>query len=1123
MSGLFDEFLEPQGFKTKGNVKNMNPQFMQNFEAMAQEYYQATGKPLVINDAWRSYATQAAAHKKKPQLAAKPGHSLHEQGMAMDIDEIQAGELDQLGLFNKYGFYRPMMGQGQKYEPWHIQMAEFERKAPKIAAAAPGGLFDEFLKEPEKDKSKDSMFGEFLQKEAEPEKSVAEQLGVPAPLRKAGRAMAYAAELPGIKQGLKILSIPPALASAAVQPLVKQMKKVPALGTEQEVPLEAMYPEMMAAQGSKGQSGIMIKTPPLAETIGMAGEQAVLAGGLGLIGKASKAAKGSELFKEARRIFAPETAGPKALRTAEEWVEQMGAAHAKYAQADHLADTYRTMMGKISPQERLHISSLMERGEPVPPEWQPYAQARKEMFDWTWGQIDATGKEIGYIQNYHPHLFKDTPQSRAYFSNVGRRPFEGSKRYFKQRTRLEDMETLNKKYGLEPLFDNPIDQDLAQYLEQLKFIHAHKFLNNLRKERLLKFVPHGKKVPIDEDWVRLSDHTRASARLFEVWSSTPKPVSVKGAKLVSPEQMKIQWSPPSKMGEYYAPREVADLIDNHFSPGRQSLWLTKYQNAVAAWNAWHVAWSGFHGTATTVHDISMGFAQGIPETFGKLFAGDFKGAAQAAAKMEPITRAFRTYRLGKKAQQEALAPGTNPNLSYIAGYGLKGGMRAKQIHPLSQATAHSLTEFLNSIFHEPGKAFRTAIRVASKPIMEYYVPRIKWGAFVRRFQRESEKIMAEYGGKAATGAQKTQMMNRLRSAAYQERQFIENIFGELAYDNLHMSQGLLRSLKFLIGYPGWNIGTFRWMGGMVRAPYQAVTGMDTQTKRAAEFGLGILASNAIFNSLMQYSMTGEWPQDWKDVMIGARTGRTLSNGAPERLGVASYMKDALGMLYHPGKTIANKEMFVFRIGSELYNNKDWQGVEIRSPQKPLPWQAGQIAKHLGVAAAMPFGPASVQQAPSIPRGVGAFMGLTPRSREYSNTPAQQMMDEELQRQAPAIRTQEQAEASKQRKEILQKGREDPFSLPVTVRQSVQEKQLTKQQAKNLMVSAKQPPMVATYHNIKNLEAAIRIFRAGSEEEKKLLAPELARKIAHSHPEQKRKYMSEIKELIPVIKQYLQGR
>lgn len=95
---------------------NLDPTVKSSFETMAEEYRLMGGtKPLNIESARRSTEQQAKLHAANPKLAAKPGHSLHEQGRALDIDRATAGELESMGLLSKYGFSRNV-----KDEPWHL-------------------------------------------------------------------------------------------------------------------------------------------------------------------------------------------------------------------------------------------------------------------------------------------------------------------------------------------------------------------------------------------------------------------------------------------------------------------------------------------------------------------------------------------------------------------------------------------------------------------------------------------------------------------------------------------------------------------------------------------------------------------------------------------------------------------------------------------------------------------------------------------------------------------------------------------------------------------------------------------------------------------------------------------
>lgn len=98
------------------NIKDINPEMLKNLRGMAEEYGTLTGKRIQINDGFRSREYQAALYKKDPSKAAPPGSSLHEFGLAVDINSGDVDTLDKLGLMKKYGFTRPVGA-----EPWHVE------------------------------------------------------------------------------------------------------------------------------------------------------------------------------------------------------------------------------------------------------------------------------------------------------------------------------------------------------------------------------------------------------------------------------------------------------------------------------------------------------------------------------------------------------------------------------------------------------------------------------------------------------------------------------------------------------------------------------------------------------------------------------------------------------------------------------------------------------------------------------------------------------------------------------------------------------------------------------------------------------------------------------------------
>ena len=102
----------------------LKPGMKDRFMAMAIDYHQQTGNKVQINSANRTYAKQAELYRRYgPRRAAPPGRSKHESGVAIDIQSTDAQRMIQLGLFEKYGFYRPYLPS----ETWHVEPTEASR------------------------------------------------------------------------------------------------------------------------------------------------------------------------------------------------------------------------------------------------------------------------------------------------------------------------------------------------------------------------------------------------------------------------------------------------------------------------------------------------------------------------------------------------------------------------------------------------------------------------------------------------------------------------------------------------------------------------------------------------------------------------------------------------------------------------------------------------------------------------------------------------------------------------------------------------------------------------------------------------------------------------------------
>ena len=125
-------------------IDSMNPVMKRQLLGMIQEYGEMTGKKVIITSGTRTTAEQAELFKRLGSgKAAEPGKSLHEFGVAVDINTADVNEMDRLGLMRKYGFTRPVSGETWHVEPIGIQGSISDaktdpNKASELIAAGAG-------------------------------------------------------------------------------------------------------------------------------------------------------------------------------------------------------------------------------------------------------------------------------------------------------------------------------------------------------------------------------------------------------------------------------------------------------------------------------------------------------------------------------------------------------------------------------------------------------------------------------------------------------------------------------------------------------------------------------------------------------------------------------------------------------------------------------------------------------------------------------------------------------------------------------------------------------------------------------------------------------------------------
>lgn len=122
---------------------NIHPVLMERLVKMAQ----AKNKKMQITDGGRSYSQQVDLKRRKPYLAATPGKSRHEVGLAVDVASDWVRQMTN-GQLAPFGLWKSALSKG---ETWHLEVAESKGKAnmdiikllgglnPKAMAASGGG------------------------------------------------------------------------------------------------------------------------------------------------------------------------------------------------------------------------------------------------------------------------------------------------------------------------------------------------------------------------------------------------------------------------------------------------------------------------------------------------------------------------------------------------------------------------------------------------------------------------------------------------------------------------------------------------------------------------------------------------------------------------------------------------------------------------------------------------------------------------------------------------------------------------------------------------------------------------------------------------------------------------
>ena len=581
---------------------------------------------------------------------------------------------------------------------------------------------------------------------------------------------------------------------------------------------------------------------------------------------------------------------------------------------------------------------------------QRYADALRELQDKVRDEVRdlGTGKLDQFIENYYPRRFKDPKKAEQFlFSGKSKRPYEGSKQWMNQRTVKTYKESIDK--GLEPVDWNPITSVLTNVRDMERYVMAHKTLNTLKLEGLVKYVRLGANRP--EGFTLIDDKVSTVSRKTD-------------------EGMQI-------VGHYYAQEGAAQVLNNFLSKGLMGNHAYDlYRGLGNTITQLQLGLSAFHLGFTSMDAAVSKFGLGLEY----MYNGNLGEAAKhfAMTPIAPITNIIQGNKLNKAWFGDEAA---TPEMKQIAQFLEQAGGRV-QMDKFYSVKAKE--QFHNALadhkFIKAGLVFPLKlVELASKPIMEYVVPRQKLGVFMD---------MARYEMNEHPNATPTER----RAALQYAWRSVDNRMGQMVYDNLFWNKTAKDIMMASVRSVGWNLGTFREIGGapkeLLGVTKNALQGKVSDHTHKIAYVVSLVGMTMLSSAIYQYLRTGKAPSEGKDYFF-PKTGETEPNGDPSRSSMPTYMKDIYHYTTNPGKTITNKLSPIFSIVNKMENNKDFYGTKITEEDDPIYKKGLDELKFMGKQL-IPFGIRNAEKSADkdLPDKILPFFGITPAPYDLNMSEAE---------------------------------------------------------------------------------------------------------------------------------------
>lgn len=776
-----------------------------------------------------------------------------------------------------------------------------------------------------------------------------------------------------------------------------------------------------------------------------------------------------KMAKEIRQALSPTSMSAEAKQTAGVIRDYNAELARKTEVAYTELDKAKKVFDKVPPASNLQVMDRIERGQSQPtPQLQGFANQMRSMFDERLAQVRAlgTGKLQRAVQDYFPHLWKDPDAAASLYAKIfGKRPLRGPASFLRQRKIPTIADGIAA--GLEPVSNNPVELSLLKLREMDRYVMGQKVISELKDVGIAKFIRAGKKAP--------DGYTKINDRVAEVIQYRQLPGG--GVERII-------------RGHYYAPEDAARVLNNFLSPGlRGKAWYDALRGAGNTLNQAQLGFSAYHLTFTgidsTVSKLALAIKQATQGKVGQSAVNVGKGLVPLYA---PIENFIRGSKVLKEYQKAGSSGG---DYARIVDELQKGGGRVK-MDSFWQGSSSAATFWKAAKEgNYPGALLRApfaALDYASKPIMEHLVPRMKLGIFADLARYEMSKV---------PGRLTTEQSRDIMGKAWNS---VDNRMGQMVYDNLFWDKTLKDLSMASVRSVGWNLGTFRELGGGLADTARIVgrlkRGEPLMTDRMA-YTAALPIIVGLYGAMYQYLSTGKGP-DKLDEYFMPKTGGTNPDGTPSRVMLPTYIKDIAplvvakrnkgwaGAASRAGSMAVHKAQPLISMTAEMMENKDFYGTEIRNADDPLIKQMKDEAEFIAKQF-VSFSARNLMQRPeeNTPRKVAeSIAGILPANKELQQTPAMaKMLDYAIAKMPRGARPKDQLEAGKFRAKLLQEARQGK-DIDAKVDAELDAGRLKPAQAKRIFSEAQQDPRVVMFKKL-TLPESEKVYDLGSKEEKAL--------------------------------------